>query len=39
MAGAMFETFVVGEIIKSWTNANSVTPNMNSYFFRDKDGN
>ncbi|MDR1245492.1 MAG: ATP-binding protein [Clostridiales Family XIII bacterium] len=39
MAGAVFETFVMGEIIKSWTNSNGVTPNMNFYFFRDKDGN
>ncbi|MDR1320120.1 MAG: DUF4143 domain-containing protein, partial [Gracilibacteraceae bacterium] len=39
MAGAMFETFVVGEIIKSWANSHGVTPNMNFYFFRDKDGN
>jgi predicted AAA+ superfamily ATPase len=39
MAGAMFETFVISEIIKSWTNSNGVTPNMNFYFFRDKDGN
>jgi predicted AAA+ superfamily ATPase len=39
MAGAMFETFVVSEIIKSWANANGVTPNMNFYFYRDKDGN
>ncbi len=39
MAGAMFETFVIGEIIKSWTNLNGVTPNMNFYFFRDKDSN
>lgn len=39
MAGAMFETFVIGEIIKSWTNSNGVTPNMNFYFFRDKEGN
>jgi predicted AAA+ superfamily ATPase len=39
MAGAMFETFVVGEIIKSWTNWDGVTPNMNFFFFRDKDGN
>ena len=38
MAGAMFETFVIGEIIKSWTNLNGVTPNMNLYYFRDKDG-
>ncbi|MDR1060191.1 MAG: ATP-binding protein [Clostridiales bacterium] len=39
MAGAMFETFVVGEILKSWANANGVTPNMNFFFFRDRDGN
>jgi len=39
MAGAMFETFVIGEIIKSWTNKDGITPNMNFYFFRDKDGN
>ena len=39
MSGPMFETFVIGEIIKSWTNSNGVTPNMNFYFFRDKDGN
>jgi predicted AAA+ superfamily ATPase len=39
MSGAMFETFVIGEIIKSWANSNGVTPNMNFYFFRDKDGN
>ena len=39
MAGAMFETFVIGEILKSWTNATGVTPNMNFFFFRDKDGN
>ena len=39
MAGAFFETFVVGEIIKSWANFNGVTPNMNFFFFRDKDGN
>jgi predicted AAA+ superfamily ATPase len=39
MAGAMFETFVLCEIIKSWTNANGVTPDMNFYFYRDKDGN
>jgi predicted AAA+ superfamily ATPase len=38
MAGAMFETFVIGEIIKSWANANGVTPNMHFFFFRDKDG-
>ena len=39
MSGAFFETFVIGEIIKSWTNKNGVTPNMNFFFFRDKDGN
>ena len=39
MSGAMFETFVISEIIKSWTNAKGITPNMNFYFFRDKDGN
>jgi predicted AAA+ superfamily ATPase len=39
MAGAIFETFVVGEIIKSWTNTNGVTPGMNLYYLRDKDGN
>lgn len=39
MSGAMFETFVIGEIIKSWVNLNGVTPNMNFYFYRDKDGN
>jgi len=39
MAGAMFETFVIGEIIKSWTNVGGVTPNMNFYYFRDRDGN
>jgi len=39
MSGAFFETFVIGEIVKSWTNKDGVTPNMNFYFFRDKDGN
>jgi len=39
MSGAMFETFVVGEIIKSWANTNGVTPNTHFYFYRDKDGN
>lgn len=39
MSGAMFETFVISEIIKSWANSNGVTPNMNFYFFRDRDGN
>ena len=39
MSGAMFETFVIGEIIKSWVNADGVTPNMSFYYYRDKDGN
>jgi len=39
MAGAMFETFVISEIIKSWANKTGVTPNMNFFFLRDKDGN
>ena len=39
MADALFETFVVGEIIKSWANASGVTPNTSLFFFRDKDGN
>jgi len=39
MAGAFFETFVIGEIIKSWANREGVTPNMNFFFFRDKEGN
>ncbi|MCL1912888.1 MAG: ATP-binding protein [Eubacteriaceae bacterium] len=39
MAGAMFETFVIGEIVKSWVNKDGVTPSMYFYFFRDKDGN
>ena len=39
MSGAIFETFVIGEIVKSWANYNGVTPNMNFYYFRDKDGN
>ena len=39
MSGAMFETFVIGEIIKSWANSNGITPNMNFYYYRDKDGN
>ena len=39
MAGAMFETYVLGEIIKSWANSNGVTPNMSLFFYRDKDGN
>jgi len=39
MAGAIFESFIVGEIIKSWANTNGVTPSMNLYFYRDRDGN
>ena len=39
MSGPMFETFVIGEIIKSWTNSNGVSPGMNFFFLRDKDGN
>ena len=39
MSGAFFETFVIGEIIKSWANKEGVTPNMNFFFYRDKDGN
>ncbi len=34
MAGAMFETYVVGEIIKSFTNAGVEPP---LYYYRDKD--
>jgi len=39
MSGVFFEAFVIGEIIKSWTNKEGVTPNMNFFFYRDKDGN
>jgi hypothetical protein len=39
MSGVIFETFVISEIIKSWVNKEGVTPNMNFFFFRDKDGN
>jgi predicted AAA+ superfamily ATPase len=39
MSGAIFETFVIGEIIKSWANSSGVTPNTGFYFYRDKDGN
>jgi predicted AAA+ superfamily ATPase len=39
MSGASFETFVIGEIIKSWANANGVTPHTSFYYYRDKDGN
>ena len=34
MSGAMFETFVVSEIIKSYVH-NAKTPNI--YYYRDKD--
>ena len=39
MSGAMFETFVIGEVVKSWANSSGVTPSMNFHFYRDKDGN
>ena len=39
MAGAIFETFVISEIIKSWANTNGVTPSMNLFFYRDRDDN
>jgi predicted AAA+ superfamily ATPase len=35
MAGAFLETYVVGEILKSWWN-NAATPSL--YYYRDKDG-
>ncbi|MDR0881148.1 MAG: ATP-binding protein [Candidatus Adiutrix sp.] len=37
MAGAFFETFVVAEIIKSYTNAGLLEPPL--YFYRDKEQN
>jgi predicted AAA+ superfamily ATPase len=37
MAGAFFETFVVGEIAKSYSN-NGIL-DLPLYFFRDRDGN
>jgi predicted AAA+ superfamily ATPase len=37
MSGALFETFVVSEIIKSYYNAGISHPPI--YFYRDKDGN
>ncbi len=37
MAGAFFETFVVSEILKSYTNAGILEPPL--YFYRDKDQN
>lgn len=35
MSGAFFETFVVGEILKSYYNAGILEPPM--YYYRDKD--
>jgi predicted AAA+ superfamily ATPase len=37
MAGAFFETFVVSEIIKSYSNRGILDPPL--YFYRDRDGN
>jgi predicted AAA+ superfamily ATPase len=37
MAGAFFETFVIGEIIKSYANAGIL--DLPLYFYRDRDGN
>lgn len=37
MSGAFFETFVIAEIIKSYTNAGIIDPPL--YFYRDKDQN
>ena len=37
MAGAFFETFVIGEIIKSYTNKGIL--DLPLYFYRDRDGN
>jgi predicted AAA+ superfamily ATPase len=37
MAGAFFETFVIGEIIKSYSNAGIL--DLPLYFYRDRDGN
>ncbi|MDR0514178.1 MAG: ATP-binding protein [Coriobacteriaceae bacterium] len=39
MSGALFETFVFAEILKSWVNSSGVTPIANVFFYRDKDGN
>jgi len=39
MAGAVFETFVIGEIVKSWANASGVAPNRSLFYYRDRDGN
>jgi predicted AAA+ superfamily ATPase len=35
MAGALFETFVIGEVIKSYANAGKEAP---VFFYRDRDG-
>ena len=37
MSGALFETFVVGEIIKSYINSGTIHPPI--YFYRDKEQN
>lgn len=37
MAGAFFETFVISEVLKSYTNAGILEPPL--YFYRDKDQN
>lgn len=37
MAGAFFETFVIGEIIKSYSNRGIL--DLPLYFYRDRDGN
>jgi predicted AAA+ superfamily ATPase len=37
MAGAFFETFAVGEILKSYCNKGVLDPPL--YFYRDRDGN
>jgi len=39
MSGPIFETFVIGEILKSWVNFNGVTPVMNFFYYRDTNGN
>jgi predicted AAA+ superfamily ATPase len=36
MSGAIFETFVVGEVIKSWRNAGKIPP---VFYYRDKEKN
>jgi predicted AAA+ superfamily ATPase len=37
MAGAFFETFVIGEVIKSYSNKGIL--DLPLYFYRDRDGN